>query len=239
MTDLRYIIRPGGISKTPRLLADALGLQTRRWPNKQAIIPDEKRDVLLTWPKGTSLYWFASRDKFTQRANITLQGVFTVPCCAGGAIPDHVEGQQYVVRPLRHSQGRDYRLTDNPQDYNPRTEYISVCIRKKREYRIIFVSGKPVVMLRKKPVEDASPYEAWNHTTGSFFQTINNWTDSILGQTNCLERLRECKVIQKAHLVGVDIIWDGHHYYILEYNFCPALSIETNLQKVVEAIRSR
>jgi hypothetical protein len=145
--------------------------------------------------------------------------------------------QLYIVRKLRHAQGKDYRVTSSILDFEEGKEYISELFPKTREYRIIYVFGEPLLILRKKAPEDLGPEQPWNHANGSFFQTVKNWKTCRLTPTGVIEKLREAFFIKHAHIVGVDVMLskDGE-YSVLECNACPSLLIEDNLHKVADYI---
>lgn len=244
-----YVIRPKGIRGTPAALARDLGCQTRRWPNRQNVRPDASRDLILipveavnATPDYTAALQFGRKNKYGQRQALAQAGIpvpGTASDLAGAAA---LRGEQFVVRPLRHSGGRDYRVVSGRSDFRVGSEYISELYPKRREYRVIFVSGSPVVWMRKHPNDGVDPTAPWGHQN-SRFQTIIDVPSSPLSKTDCVQRLSELSVVRGAHLVAADVLWAGKQaeqpYVVLELNFCPGLDIDNNRQRVVEAIRAR
>lgn len=251
-----FVVRPKGILGTPKKVADDLEWRLRKYPNPR--FPnrtyDLRRDFLMmpvdpahltnVTRKYLDYYHFTTRHKYGQRLLLRDAGI-PVPATAGttgeawGFAFD--PGLRFVVRPLRHSGGRRYRVTESPTDFNPGLEYISVLFPKKREYRVIFVYGKPTVWLRKKPnegVDEAAPWGAIN----SFFQTIDDVTGCRLSATDCVPRLSDFSVVKGAHIIAADILFNKDcdpKYTVLELNACPALQIDDNRAKIVEAIENR
>lgn len=248
---MKLVVRPAGIHRTPYQLAQDLGGQTRRWPNRLQLQLDYNRDVILApVPPGDirdssreyeATYYFMTRNKYGQRT--TLSGAeIPIPASAitrpGAA---DLTGEHFVVRPLRHSRGFGYRVTRDRFDFRDGQEYISELYPKRREYRVIFVKGEPVVWLRKKPNEGIGPEAPWGHEN-SFFQTINDATASPLSRTDAVQRLSQLDAVRGAHLCAADILWAGKQnpdkpYAVLELNFCPALDIDNNRAKVADALR--
>jgi hypothetical protein len=104
--------------------------------------------------------------------------------------------------------------------------------------------GDPIITLRKQTPEEIDPEGPWNHAQGSFFVTINDVSRSFIRHTDVYERLSAAPVVKYAHLVAADIMMTyDHDYAVAELNFCPALTIESNLQKVashaLSSLRSR
>jgi hypothetical protein len=245
-----FVIRPRSILGTPRQLAQDLGWRTRVYPHPRR--PDRTysylRDFMMTAvspqhlrnapPDYTYVHAFAFANKLSQRRYLSAN--VPAPTAAGNhAEASALTGDKFVVRPLRHSGGRGYRVTENRLDFTPGEEYISELYRKRREYRVIFVFGKPLVYLRKKPNEGVSDEAPWGYVN-SRFQTINDVPGSRLAATDCVSRLSALPVVQFAHIVAADILYNGSAapgYSVLELNFAPALDIDGNRAKVVEEIK--
>lgn len=122
----RYIIRPQGINKTPRLLKAALNAtRTLRYPFVGLRRPDRLRDFFLVYPPAEQLENFNALTQ-TQRENYQRIREF---CGSNKAIqrgliealsfpiPETYTSTNtelppgvYIARPLRHSSGRGYRL---------------------------------------------------------------------------------------------------------------------------------
>lgn len=249
----RVIVRPRDILSTPRSLAEGLSCRTRRINHRTNRKYSYTHDFLLTYPplslmdeethalsnRYNLLRRFAASDKPSQRYALALpcpttrsRGVLQGPSqstiCPNG----------YIVRPLRHSRGIDYRHTQDPEDYSPETEYISEVFPKSHEYRVITVFGKIACILRKRPPENALPHEAWNHHQGSSFQTVEAERCNLI-HTSCLTDILSNPIIQLAHLTGIDILLAKNpwRYVFCEVNFCPALTIPDNLTKVIQHVQ--
>lgn len=250
-----FVVRPAKIRTTPQAVAQELGCQTRRYPSRRHRLYDYNRDFFMApvnpqdvqnAPQGyTDLYHFLSRDKYGQRLLLGRLGV-PIPKTVGSHRQAREVfgdgGSRYVVRPLRHSGGRGYRVTENPLDFQERIEYLSELYPKKREYRVIFVFGNPLITLRKKPHGEATEAEPWGHVN-STFQTIKDVAGGKLANTDFYWRLAHNPIIRAAHILAVDVVWngkrEGQEYAVLEFNTCPGIDIDANRAKVVEAIRAR
>lgn len=248
-----YVARPHSIARTPQQVAADLGFRSRFYPNPDYPnrMFDYNRDFLMAVVNPSHVrnapedygqtYFFATRNKYAQRRYLQAAGI-PVPAVADsheGART--LTGDQFVVRPLRHSRGVGYRVTSSRSDFREGEEYISELYRKRREYRIIFVKGEPLVFLRKKPNEGVDATQPWGHEN-SFFQTINDVPASRLARTDAVARLSRYSVIRGAHIAAVDILYDDRNiskpWVALEVNFCPALNIDNNRARVVEYLLS-
>lgn len=235
-----YVIRPNWNHKTSRLLAKELGVETRRWPNRiKRFRPEWRRDFFLYYPDGVSnaddkykmLQAFFWQHKGAQRRSLADMGL-PVP----ETMPT-VEGQKYVIRPLHHKGGMDFRLSEVP-DGGPGT-YAAPLFPKTHEYRLIFVRGKPVVFMRKHPREGTRQDEPWNAINAPF-KTIHDWPASRLQtRTSCFHDLTTNIVVAAADLLAVDVLYnkDSLLYVVCEFNSCPGLDIVGNRAKIVAAIR--
>ncbi len=253
---MRFIVRPKGILGTPRALAGELNCRLRYYPNPRRAnrLYDLRRDFLMTPVNPEHLvaytedyidyHMFMTRNKYGQRRLLEAGGIpiprtYGAPPEAWGAAFD--PGVRYVVRPLRHSGGRGYRVTEDPADFRPGQEYLTEVYPKRREYRVIFVLGQPAVYLRKKPNDGVSEDQPWGHTN-STFQTINDWASCRLSNTDCVARLAAFPVVKGAHIIAADILYNRKHkpqYVICELNNCPALTIDENRARIAEIIRDR
>lgn len=147
---------------------------------------------------------------------------------------------KYIVRPLRHSGGQGYRLTNNPSDYEEGREYIQEVYPKNHEYRIIVVRGKPLFTLYKRRPETLTYEQPWNHANGSSFVTVDNPDNNRLRHTDVYERINNASgLLNNLDLVGIDVMYVRRgEYVITEFNLCPAITLEHNLQKVAEHVNS-
>jgi len=249
-----YVVRPRHIRSTPAALARDLGCQTRFYPNERHPRTfDFRRDFIMmpvnpvqvgNAPYNYADVWaFARKNKYGQRSELSRTGVPVPGTAATHQQADGLAGLQFVVRPLRHSGGVGYRVTSDRHDFRDGAQYVSELYPKRREYRVIFLYGQPLIWMRKKPHEGVPQDAPWGHVN-SRFQTINDIAASKIGQTDAVERLRAVPAVASSHIVAADLLWGGREaaqgpYVCLELNFCPALDIENNRAKVVEAIRAR
>ena len=254
---VRNIVRPRSILTTPRNLQDALGARrTRGYPNDRDAVRhnlyDWGTDLFTVYPPANlvrnvdetylKLHSFYSSDKPSQRRLLERVGVKVVPFATtrgeAESLPSrqYKEGDGYIVRPLRHSAGRDYKHTSSESDFVEGREYISVVFPKKREYRVIFTKGVPIITLRKRVPEGSSYLEPWNHAVGGHFVTVEHEENNHILKTSCMEDLGNCDYITNAHVVGVDILLDAYNrnYAVLETNTCPAITLDHNLAKMKE-----
>jgi hypothetical protein len=251
-----YVVRPPGMLTTPAAIAAALGCKAKKYPNPaiDRVFHYGKSFFMTNVhpghttgapPEFTNVHSFFAKHKYGQRQALENAGV-SVPAAFGSAaaaiahsasVTD--DGLCFVIRPLRHSGGEHYRVSDG-SDLGA-NEYASVLYPKKREYRVIFVFGKPLIYLRKKPNEGVAEDAPWGHVN-SKFQTINDIPNCRLSQTDCVERLSALDVVKYSHVVAADILYNSKEpqpYVVLELNMCPSLSIADNLAKVVEAVNAR
>lgn len=189
---------------------------------------------------------FQRASKLVQRQHLEQHGV-VVPESFGSAsiASDHLSRSRmsdiftpWVVRPLSHSKGIGYRITNDPLDFIEGKEYISRLYPKEHEYRVIFVYGTPLITLLKRVPDDIDRNGPWNHEAGSSFVTVNDPNKNRLRHFDVIERLREFPVVQTAHLVGADIMLgpDKSGYAVTELNFCPSITIPANLERIKQHV---
>ena len=169
-----FVIRPKHIYSTPKHIATDLACKVRSYPRPEKpkrryvynrdffMVPIDPSVVINAPTHYGDMYAFSTRNKLGQRQQ--LAQFVNVPRCAGS--PEEasaLEGAQFVVRPLRHTGGIGYRVTADRHDFIPGQEYISELFPKRREYRIIFVFGQPLIVLRKKPNEGVTHDLPWGH----------------------------------------------------------------------------
>lgn len=240
---MRFLVKPNKFRQTPLLLKRSLGARKLvSYPGRYQPALDYRQDLFLAFPSTdrypnrisnvpasySLLSSFYSSSKASQRSLITQYGVKT---------PEAYTSTHFIVRPLSHFGGHNYRITTDSNDYNPSTEYISPAFHKWREYRVVFVKGNPLVILRKKPGPEAQPFEAWNHTNGSYFQTVIDTASSPLLQTSFLTDAGNHPVLRDSHLIAVDVLLDReHNYAVTEFNFSPALTIPSNIEVITNAL---
>lgn len=242
---MHFLVKPNKFRKTPLLLKRTLGLQKLvSYPGRYQPALDYTRDLFLAFPKPDRypnpiknvpdsyglLSTFYGSSKATQRKLISEYGVKT---------PEAYASTNFIVRPLHHFGGANYRITSNPTDFNPSSEYISPAFPKWREYRVVFVKGNPLLVLRKKPGPEAGLYDAWNHTSGSYFQTVLDRPSSPLSATSFFTDAATHPVLRDSHLIAVDVLLDRQqNYAVTEFNFSPAITIPANLEVISNAFAS-
>jgi hypothetical protein len=247
-----FVVRPKNIKGTPFAVAHDLGCQTRFYPNEKRVrrfdfrtdffmVPVTQQQVTNAPDTYVDFLLFAAANKYGQRKRLEAAGI-PVPRVAGSTgEASELGGSQYVVRPLRHSRSQHYRVTENRLDFVAGKEYISELYPKRREYRVIFVFGKPLIWLRKKPNEGIDEAAPWGHLN-SRFQTIHDIPNCKLTLTDCVDRLSAFAPIRGSHICAADVLYNSKEkskYVVLELNFCPALDIDNNREKVVAAIQGR
>jgi len=145
---IRNIVRPASIYTTPKLLQETLNAKrVRKWPQANILRResyDFDRDLFLIYPdpavvqvenkeKYRDLYRFFSASKPVQRGLLEQFGVSTVPFITRRDAADELLTKRYtkentfIVRPMRHSGGRDYKVTIDPRDFEEGKEYRQCC----------------------------------------------------------------------------------------------------------------
>lgn len=245
---LRYIVRPNAIGKTPRRLRQALGARNTVKVS-ECIGADYNQDLFLAYPDPSKVanaptdyllaYSFYSSNKRDQRLCLAYANLPIVPILVPGSgdsgtiYGPQLDIYKFVVRPLRHSQGRDYRITEDMRDHDERTHYLSYLIPKNREYRALFYRGQHVCTYLKTNPEGIPPSMPWTHANGSRFFTINNPDNDKVKTTGLLAKLSECQLTKTASLIAYDILASGNDLYVCEANLCPGITITGTIDKIV------
>lgn len=203
----------------------------------------------------TTIRAFAAATKPTQRSLLRANG-FPIPFTAssheeleqwlassggGGLRTDQTEPEScaYIVRPLRHSQGRGWRLTSNPSDFQEGREYVQEVYPKNHEYRILAVRGTPLITLLKRRPEHLTQDQPWNHANGSTFITVTDESNNRLRHTNVYQLIEQSQLLKGIDLCGIDVMYSRRNdYAIAEVNLCPSLEIESNLQRISSHVLS-
>jgi hypothetical protein len=257
----RFILRPPSFGSTPKRLRRWLGAQgVIKIPPRDDLTFDWNQDFFMAYP---SLEYVANApehylemrsvyvsSKVTQRQWLHSQG-FSVPHTftrLGIPFGDRIDGgdSNYVVRPLRHSGGMGYRLTRDPSDFDSQCEYLSQIFPKRWEYRIILLKGKPILTLLKKTIRSLDFNMPWNHANGSYFTTCHSYTSNRLRWTNIYDTIERSTVLKHFHIVALDVLLADRHalglshhpYAVCEMNFCPALTIQNNLEAIRDHVHS-
>lgn len=258
----RFILRPPSFGSTPKKLKRLLGATgVIKVPSRDDITYDWKQDFFMAYPPINMVanapeHYLEMRglyaaNKLTQRQWLHSQG-FSVPRThtrLNEPFGDSVRARgnaEFVVRPLRHYGGFEYRITRDSSDFDPQCEYLSEVFPKRWEYRVILLKGNPIVTLLKKTVRKVDFNQPWNHSHGAYFVTCRTYTNDRLRWTNVYDKLQECSVLQSLHLVAFDIMLGDRHelglrrtpYAICEMNFCPALTIPSNLEAIRNHVHS-
>ena len=203
----------------------------------------------------TTVGAFAAATKPAQRSLLRADG-FPTPFTAssheeleqwlasndGGGLRTDQTGPEscaYIVRPLRHSQGRGWRLTNNPSDFQEGREYVQEVYPKNHEYRILAVRGTPLVTLLKRRPEHLTQDQPWNHANGSTFVTVTDENNNRLRHTNVYQLIEQSQLLKGIDLCGIDVMYSRRNdYAIAEVNLCPSLEIESNLQRISNHVLS-
>lgn len=245
---MRFLVKPNKFRQTPLLLKRTLEAQKLvSYPGRYQPALDYTQDLFLAFPainrypnpivnvpaSYASISTFYHSNKSTQRR---LIGAHLKTPESYASSNDNTSVSAFIVRPLHHFGGHNYRITNDPNDYNPSTEYISPAFPKWREYRVFFVKGNPLLVLRKKPGPNVGTFDAWNHASGSYFQTVHDLPSSPLTQTPFLADATTHPVLRDSHLIAADVLIDQQHRYaVTEFNFSPAISIPANLEVIRNA----
>jgi len=100
--------------------------------------------------------------------------------------------------------------------------------------------GEPIITLFKRVPEELPHNIAWNHTQGSFFTTVNDWNNNRLRHTSFFDDLSSCDPLKSIHWGALDVMMTrDNDYAVCELNFSPAMTIQSNLQKVRDHVLPR
>jgi len=140
-------------------------------------------------------------------------------------IPEEMLLEGIVVRPKRHSRGRNIRLCHNLNELREayrafgEGSYFSKKIDKVAEYRVFVVSGRVVTVAKKTP---GNPDDlAWNVARGGRFDVVR-WGDWPMKAVRIAVEGFE---LSSLDFGGVDVMVDADgECYILEINSAPSLT---------------
>jgi len=226
-----------------------------RESNQLGILATSNAGIRASLDNYTTVRAFASATKPAQRSLLRADG-FPIPFTAssheeleqwlassggGGLRTDQTEPEScaYIVRPLRHSQGRGWRLTSNPSDFQEGREYVQEVYPKNHEYRILAVRGTPLITLLKRRPEHLTQDQPWNHANGSTFITVTDESNNRLRHTNVYQLIEQSQLLKGIDLCGIDVMYSRRNdYAIAEVNLCPSLEIESNLQRISNHVLS-
>lgn len=243
---LKYLLHPSTIRTTPQLLATELHIKTRRWPSPSGFQYSEC--FLMTYPPPEALHdhpdvypslaAFYRASKLSQRQHLSRSGI-PVPETYGTRYEAaYAADGTWIVRPFRHSGGRQYRRTNSSIDFVEGQQYVSRVFPKTAEYRIVFVFGSPLVILKKQNPQHIPADLPWNHLQGCSFATLSNPQGSHIWRCGLVGKLADVPIIKYAHICAVDVLWsDTLGPSVCEVNSCPGITIPTNLTKVATYVR--
>jgi len=247
---MRFVIRPPSISTTPRLLAQLLRCRTRRYPSRLTFRANYATDLFLTYPPPEvtdnqpdvypTVAAFFATNKFHQRIFLRANGVPTPEGYGSRYEAAYARSGTWIVRPLRHSGGRNYQITDDPTQFHEGHQYVSRVFPKDAEYRLIFVFGDPLLLLKKLNPNNIPADQPWNHAQGCSFSTLSTPETARIFRVGLAARLAAVPIIKFAHIAAIDILWSNREGpSVCEINACPGLSIPANLEKVANHVSHR
>lgn len=152
-----------------------------------------------------------------------------------------------IIRPLRTRGGKGYILVETQEEMDSIDVdfdyWVQSVFPKMAEYRIIYVYGNPCVALRKYPKnenDELDPKEPWNAGEDITFVTINLDCCNLVN-TSFFDDAKNFLEEYPLDIAAFDVGWrkdkSGRHYSVFEVNCAPEISIENNLELVVERIK--
>lgn len=192
---------------------------------------------------------FFSKNKPLQRLYLAEHCGFSIPwtrygSTSGGTMETNNQQPTFCSRPTRHRAGSGWNLlsesqvqelTQRPDSFTTsREEYIQQVLPKNYEYRIIICKGKALITLLKRNIENLSPLVPWNHQHGSSFVTVENIENNRLRRTDIYQKIENAELLKHIDLCAIDVLYlkNPARYFLLELNFCPGLTIDSNIEKV-------
>ena len=192
---------------------------------------------------------FFSKNKPLQRLYLAEHCGFSIPWTRYGSTSDgtmETNNRQptFCSRPTRHRAGSGWNvlsesqvqeLTQRSDSFTTsREEYIQQVLPKNYEYRIIICKGKALITLLKRNIENLSPLVPWNHQHGSSFVTVENIENNRLRRTDIYQKIENAELLKHIDLCAIDVLYlkNPARYFLLELNFCPGLTIDSNIEKV-------
>lgn len=240
---IRFIVRPPRIKRTPKRLSRLLGAR-RTAPVNGPSPFDWHRDLFLAYPPPDKVQnandeYVACHSLYTatkpqQRLLLARCDIPTIPCFYEDTIfSEEVDWSHgFITRPLRHSSGDGFLFTASRPRFLPDT-YISPCIKKVKEFRVIYYRGQRVsTYLKTNP--NGVPYnEPWNFSNGCVFHTITRPENDILKHINFYDTLDVCTYSKHTSLCAYDILLDeDNKAYVSEINLSPGISIPRTLSAI-------
>lgn len=251
---VRYIVRPSGFMSTPKRIRRTVGAQGIRKHTANNVLFDYNQDLFLGYPHPmklnrwtrpdyySDLYNYFIGTKYQQRETLHNAGV-KVPQTIGIDISPYQlsADAQLVLRPFRHTQGQDYTVTDiNTLSMGDlRNHYASLIFPKRWEYRCVYMGGELLFTLFKKNQRQVEYTRPWNLSNGFFFMTVHQLENNRVRHTSFFDDVQQWDLLDKYHLIAFDIMIDEHfNYAVCETNFCPALTINNNLERIRDYVQS-
>jgi len=133
-----------------------------------------------------------------------------------------------VVRPFKHSKGKDFTILKNPielevfKNNNPTGYYYSEFVKKEKEFRVHCAHGKILLIKEKPEPKDGNPI--WNiDANGEAFVYIPWEEYNFPGMRDvCLQSLKATKALG-LDFAAIDIMLRNNVAYVLEANTAPSL----------------
>lgn len=192
---------------------------------------------------------FFTKNKPLQRLYLAEHCNFSIPWTSyrsrsNGTLERNNQRPTYCSRPTRHRAGSGWNvlsdsqaqeLTQRPDSFSTSgEEYIQQVLPKDYEYRIIVCRGKTLITLLKRNTENLSPLVPWNHQHGSSFVTVENMENNRLRRTDIYQKIENAELLKHIDLCAIDVLYlkNPARYFVLELNFCPGLTIDSNIEKV-------
>ena len=192
---------------------------------------------------------FFTKNKPLQRLYLAEHCSFSIPWTryrsrSNGTLERNNQQPTYCSRPTRHRAGSGWNvlsdsqaqeLTQRPDSFSTSgEEYIQQVLPKDYEYRIIVCRGKTLITLLKRNTENLSPLVPWNHQHGSSFVTVENMENNRLRRTDIYQKIENAELLKHIDLCAIDVLYlkNPARYFVLELNFCPGLTINSNIEKV-------
>ena len=238
-----FFLRSDKFRLTPRLLSRLLGAtrllaeHPRPLPRKLALL-GPGADVFSAYPATWGLHVreedreafgrlsrFASAGKGEQRILLENRGIPTLGAVIG---PAALPPGSWLVRPNHHFAGTNMDLCDG--GVLRAGFYASEIQPIKKEFRTLFVHGRPLFTMYKPPNPDPN-------ADSDFADT---WSYTRLDRCGLNDQLAAFPAIRDASYCGVDIAWFGRRHQqparVIEINFAPGLG-PRNLETVASALR--
>lgn len=244
---VRFVVRPNNIRRTPKRLARLLSAR------RTALVSDSTKfdwlqDVFLAYPSEdrvanvdasyiASLKFYTSNKK-AQRLLLHQSGVPIVPVYHDGAFvgPEWDDTGMYVIRPLRHRAGIGFSTLPKESlltTLSKQSEYVSPCIKKTKEFRVVYYKGQRISTYLKKVPANLDYLDPWTFAHGCVFHTVSKEINDKLNHIGFYDRL-DSSVVSDCHLCAVDVLLtEDKKPYVSEVNLCPGISVKRTLSRIL------